>query len=435
MRLIGRPAAAWPWVAGLASGGTNAVIQMTFFPTPSWPAHERLRDVRRRTEGSAHRHTRSRTASPSSGGAAYGIGNDLIGDGAEADESEPKSEPPQTLIAKIRLGDQVSDIVTSPNNSVAYAALSNSIAVISSLHDVSCTIPIGGQPRDLTIDADGSRLYANNYGGSVSVIDIGNHHVRVIPGACRVQHVDTADGALIYAAGNATNGSRCGGWISVSDAEGATVAEIAGLDGYAITDLAANPEGSHVCAGLSRPSAYYQYDAGVLGVIDTATNAAIHIVDLVAAPDMVTVSPDESVVYTTHYDHRLVSAIDLASFRVTPIILGDSPLGVSFTPDGLQAYVANRCSLSVIDTVTNDVAKIAVGDLPRCVRVSPDGKRAYVSNFGDRSVSVIDTIAQCVTDTIDVGGHPEALAVSYDGHRLYVGDYLSGTVSVFSVQP
>ena len=92
--------------------------------------------------------------------------------------------------------------------------------------------------------------------------------------------------------------------------------------------------------------------------------------------------------------------------------------------------MTNRCSLSVIDTVTNEAARIAVGDLPRCVRISPDGKHAYVSNFGDRSVSVIDTITQCVTDTIDIGGHPEALAVSPDGHRLYVGDYWSGTVTV-----
>jgi YVTN family beta-propeller protein len=295
-------------------------------------------------------------------GQNYGISNGLIGDGAEPDESEPKPEPPQTFAAKIRLGDQVSDIVTSPNDSVAYVALSDSIAVISSLHDVSCIIPIGGQPRDLTRGADGSRLYANNYGGSVSVMDIANHRVDVIPGACRLQQVDTADGALIYTAGNATSGSRWGGWIPVTGAGGATVATITGLEDYAITDLVANPEGSHVYAGLSRSSAYYQYDAGVLGVINTATNATIHIVDLRAAPDTVTVSPDGSVVYATHYDHGLVSAVNLASYRVTPIALGDSPLGMSFTPDGLQAFVANRCSLSVIDTVTNDVARIAVGD-------------------------------------------------------------------------
>jgi YVTN family beta-propeller protein len=186
---------------------------------------------------------------------------------------------------------------------------------------------------------------------------------------------------------------------------------------------------------LSLRSAYYQYDAGLVGVIDTAANALIDTIDPGASPDTINVSPDGSMLYTTHYDHKLVSAVDLASQLVTPIALSDSPLGVSLTPDGLHAYVTNRCSLSVIDTVTNEVAPIAVGDLPRCVRTSPDGKRAYISNFGDGSVSVIDTIAQCVTDTIEVGGHPEALAVSSDGHHLSVGDYRSGTVTVLSVQP
>ena len=252
-------------------------------------------------------------ASPAVIDRPYGIGNGLIGDGAEPDEAGP----PQTYIAKIRLGEQVSDIVTSPNNSVAYAALSNSIAVISSLHDVSRIIPVSGHPRSLRIDADGGRLYANNYGGAVSVIDIADHRVHVIPGACHVQQVDTADGALIYAAGNVANGGGCDGWITVTDAEGATVDAVAGLDGYAITDLAVAPEGNRVYVGLSQQSAYYQYDAGLVGVIDTATNAVIHAIDLVASPDTITVSPDGSMMYTTHYDHRLVSAIDLASFCVT----------------------------------------------------------------------------------------------------------------------
>jgi len=342
---------------------------------------------------------------------------------------KPRTEG--SAIAKITLGDQVNDLVTNPSNSVAYAALRDSIAVISSLYEVSCVIPLDGHPRVLTIGADGSRLYVTNHGGSVSVIDISDHRVGVIPGACCVQQVDTADEAFIYAAGNAADGGR----ISVIGEGGDTVAAIDGFDGYAITDLAADSVGQRVYVGLSRRSAYYQYDTGLLGVIDTTTNAVVHTIDLVASPDTITISPDGSMMYTTHYDHLCVSATDLASFRVTRIDLGDNPIGVRLTPDGLQAYVTNRSSLSVIDTVTNEAAPIVVGDLPRCVRINPDGKYAYVSNFGDRSVSVIDTIAQCVTDTIDVGGHPEALAVSPDGHRLYVGDYWSGTVTVFAVQP
>jgi YVTN family beta-propeller protein len=65
----------------------------------------------------------------------------------------------------------------------------------------------------------------------------------------------------------------------------------------------------------------------------------------------------------------------------------------------LQAYVANRCSLSVIDTVTNEAARIAVGDLPRCVGVSPDGKAAYISNFGDGSIVLV---VRALSDQPDV---------------------------------
>lgn len=95
--------------------------------------------------------------------------------------------------------------------------------------------------------------------------------------------------------------------------------------------------------------------------------------------------------------------------------------------------MATCYSLSVVDTVTNEAARIAVGDLPRSVRISPDGKRAYVSNFGDHTVSVIDTVTQCVVNTIDVGSRPEGLAVSPDGGRLYVSDYWSGTVTVVAI--
>ena len=335
------------------------------------------------------------------------------------------------LVATIPMGDHVSDIVTNPRNCVAYAALRGSVAVISSRYEVSCVIPIGADARDLTIATDGSRLYATNYGDSVSVIDISDHRVRVIPGARRVQQVDTPDGALIYAAGNFTRGC----WMSAIDEGGTAVAAIDGFGGDAVTDLAADSDGYRVYAGLCRGSAYRQYDAGALGVVDTTTSTAIHTIDLVGSPDSITLSPDGSMMYATHPDLLCVSAVDLASFRVTRIELGDSPLEVRFTPDGLQAFATSRRSLSAIDTVTGEAERIAVGDLPRCVRISPDGKYAYVSNFGDRSVSVVDTVARCVTDTIDVGGDPEAMALSPDGERLYVGDYWSGTVTVLSVQP
>lgn len=90
-------------------------------------------------------------------------------------------------------------------------------------------------------------------------------------------------------------------------AEGATVAAIAGFDGYVITDLAAAPEGNRVHAGLSLRSAYYQYDAGLVGVIDTAANALIDTIDPGASPDTINVST-----MTTNWCRQSTSPLSLS---------------------------------------------------------------------------------------------------------------------------
>jgi YVTN family beta-propeller protein len=137
--------------------------------------------------------------------------------------------------------------------------------------------------------------------------------------------------------------------------------------------------------------------------------------------------------YITHYDTCAVSAVNLATGNVTAVALRDAPLAVVFTPDSGHAYVCNVRSLTVIDTTTNDTDDIDTADLPRGVQLSPDGKRAYIGNFGDRMLSVIDTITNSVVTTLGVPGHPDAVAVSPDGERIYVGGYWSGTVAVISV--
>jgi YVTN family beta-propeller protein len=108
---------------------------------------------------------------------------------------------------------------------------------------------------------------------------------------------------------------------------------------------------------------------------------------------------------------------------------------VTFTPDSAHAYVTTIGSLVVIDTTTHETTRIITGDLPRGVQFSPDGKRAYVANFGDRSVSVVDTITNSVTTTLAVGGYPDAVAISPTGDRVYVADYWSGALTAIAVLP
>jgi YVTN family beta-propeller protein len=125
--------------------------------------------------------------------------------------------------------------------------------------------------------------------------------------------------------------------------------------------------------------------------------------------------------------------VDLATGAVNAVGLRDAPLGMVFTPDGTHVYVSNEHSLIVMDTATTDAYDLVAGDLPRGLQLSPDGKRAYSANFGDGTISVINTITNSITATLDVLSHSEAVAVSADGERIYVSDYWSRAIAVISV--
>src|SRR6202007_604730 len=106
-------------------------------------------------------------------------------------------------------------------------------------------------------------------------------------------------------------------------------------------------------------------------------------------------------------DRGWVSGAARATGAPPAVVLADAPLAVAFSPDSTHAYVRTERSLAVIDTTTNDARDIDTGDLPRGVQLRPDGKRASVTNFGDRTLSVVDTITNSVTTTVDVPGYPE----------------------------
>ena len=67
-----------------------------------------------------------------------------------------------------------------------------------------------------------------------------------------------------------------------------------------------------------------------------------------------------------------------------------------------NAYITNFLSnnVSVIPTTNAVTATITVGGEPEGVAVSPDGSKVYVANPASNTVSVIDTAANTVTDTI-----------------------------------
>lgn len=160
--------------------------------------------------------------------------------------------PTATVIATIPFGRRTGDVVIR-DSFRAFAALSNSIAVISCNNDILGITAMNRHPKGLTIGADGSRLYVANYEVSISIsaVDVADHQVHVIRGASCAQEVITADREFIYAAHNAQNASRRASVISVNDTQSAKLTTIPGIDSYTICDPVVNPDGARVALARS----------------------------------------------------------------------------------------------------------------------------------------------------------------------------------------
>jgi YVTN family beta-propeller protein len=353
-------------------------------------------------------------------------------DGATGSEPDPDEwTPTETAVATVQVGGRVHDIAVSPDGDYVYVARSDSVVVINGRHHIVARIPVSGPAKSLVTDADGKQLFVVAYDGSVLVVDTRDYTAQTLWGGGALDVVVSPDGRHLYAAHNRVTDGGVDGVVSVIDIACATTVTTVPADNVAA--LTISPDGSRLYAVSSDRRTYYHYPAGRLTIIDTTSRAVVETIAVGACPETVTASPDGAYVYITHYDTCSVSAVNLTTGDVTAVALRDAPLAVAFTPDSGHAYVCNVRSLTVIDTTTNDADDIDTGDLPRGLQLSPDGKRAYITNFGDRTLSVVDTITNAVATTLGVPGHPEAVAVSPDGERIYVGGYWSGAVAVISV--
>jgi YVTN family beta-propeller protein len=357
------------------------------------------------------------------------VGQEVGGpDRATGSEPDPDEwTPTEAAIATVPVDGRVHDIAVRPDGEYVYVARSDSVVVINGRHHIVARIPVSGSVKSLVMDADGTQLFVVGYDGSVLVVDTRDYTAQTLWGGGASDVVVSPDGRHLYAAHN----QDTDGVVSVIDIACATTVATVPVTGVAA--LAISPDGGRLYAVSSDRRTYYHYPAGRLTIIDTVRRAVVETIAVGACPETVTASPDGAYLYITHDDTCAVSAINLTTGDVTAVGLRDAPLAVVFTPDSGHAYVCNVRSLTVIDTTTNDADDIGTGDLPRGLQFSPDGKRAYITNFGDRTLSVVDTITNSVATTVDVPGHPEAVAVSPDGERIYVGDYWSGAIAVISV--
>ena len=170
-------------------------------------------------------------------------------------------------------------------------------------------------------------------------------------------------------------------------------------------------------------------------------------------PSGMSISPDGRMAIIANRAETSVSVLSIDGKQVRfegKVETGDQVTHVAFTPDGKRAMI-NKASTDQVSFLAIDGAEVtltgpdlAVGDYPYNADITPDGRLAIVANTGNngRSDGNIDSITVIdlqhnpprVIDHLAAGDAPEGITISPDGRWLLVANLLDADVSVFEVQ-
>lgn len=158
-------------------------------------------------------------------------------------------------------------------------------------------------------------------------------------------------------------------------------------------------------------------------------------VKLIEVPEMnhnAIYSFDGKEIWTSQMDEKgkvLVYNADTYVLKNT-ISVGKEPAEVTFSNDGMLAFVANGMSnsVSVINPTTKTViATIPVGQNPVGAWMGSDN-RMYVDNEDGQTVSIIEVKTLKVVETVVLGFMPGYAAFNGDIKELWVTDPMAGKV-------
>ncbi|WP_024505920.1 YncE family protein [Bradyrhizobium sp. ARR65] len=208
---------------------------------------------------------------------------------------------------------------------------------------------------------------------------------------------------------------------TVWDDDGKPILSAPGKDQVLIVDLA-NPESPKIVASLPLKNSVVGPPVNV--DIDPSGSVALvaDSVDVVKEGEALKQVPDNKI-----YVIDLKASPPKLAATITG---GKQPSGLSFSPDGKMALVANRAdnSISVLSVNGTDVKVTDTVQMPDSVShvvFTPDGKRALVTRFPAHKLSVLDIAGGKVTySKIDLptGQWPYNVVVSPNGKLALTSD-------------
>ncbi|MGA7401157.1 MAG: beta-propeller fold lactonase family protein [Candidatus Sulfotelmatobacter sp.] len=336
------------------------------------------------------------------------------------------------VVSTVPVGHVPRGIVLSPDGEQIYLtnAWSDTVSVIDATTlKVVRTLSTGFEPTGIVCDKSGKTLYiANRLSSDISVIDVntGQEIKRLLAGRGASYLALSADGKWIYATHIYPNAgafrTQPNSEITVIDTVRQAVVERKRLHNAAgVFHVALSGDGRLGVAAQLRPKnliplAHVEHgwafgDSLTLFGADIGGTLQVPIDELdryYALPWGVAIAPDKSKLFVTAAGSESVTVIDVQKL-----------LAFAKTRQQSSNNLANDLSASA-NYVT---ARIPVGRNPRGAALSQNGKRLYVANRLDDNISVIDTLTDKVTSTIDLGGPKTVNALRRGEQLFFTADY------------
>ena len=212
--------------------------------------------------------------------------------------------------------------------------------------------------------------------------------------------------------------------------------------------LAFSHDGSKVYISGGETEVVYRYTFAD-GYLHTPETVRIAREDARKVPGGIDVSPDDTLLAVTENWGNALDFIDIAAQRVTDRVrFGKEarPYDCKFSPDGKTVYVSlwGKSAVAFVDVDAPDASvpkTVATGDHPNEMVLTADGTRLFVANANVNTVSVIDTAAGRVVETLNTalypdsleGSTPNSLAISLDGTRLFVANADNNSIAAFDI--
>ena len=277
-------------------------------------------------------------------------------------------------------------------------------------------VPVGLDPHEVVVSADGRTAYVSNYGAfgtggpghTIAVVDLVAQKplAPIDLGPLLAPHgLDFAGGELYFTA----EGSKAIGRYNPATHKIDWVMGT-GQDRTHMVRVFFNPADiftSNVASGSI--SIFQEVESG------TRTDWHITVVPVGGGSEGFDVTADRSQLWVANADDGTISIIDIGQKKVVQTIPDSVKHAnrLQFTRDGKYALISDLKSndLTVLDVASLSVfKKIPLGSPSEGILIAPDGKLAYVALGPGNAVDVIDLATWTVSGKIQTGHGPAGMA-------------------------